>query len=343
MTILVRAAALQGYAELARACGVDPLRAMQRVRLSQFNLKDVDSLIPYVAFINLLEQTAQKSGCADFGLRLAQAQGIGVLGQLAVLFQHASNAGEALTLASRYIFVHSPAVQLEVRPVVNHSGLVDIVFSLAIPNLPRRVQILELSLGLIINGIRAVGQGAVQPRLVVFPHERQGPLRSYTQTMGCDCAFDGPCAAVRMDAAALTQPLPAHNPQLRAFAQQYLDHHFGDPAQHFGDRIRNMVRRFLSSGMGNQRDIASALSIHTRTLQRRLAAEGLCFEDMVDAIRKEQLEDLLKNTRHPPMMQMAMMLGYSDQPNLYRSCRRWYQCTPSALRKRLLDATDSMP
>ncbi|MBK9573513.1 MAG: AraC family transcriptional regulator ligand-binding domain-containing protein [Rhodoferax sp.] len=116
MTILVRAAALRGYAELARACGVVRCAPCNNVRLSQFNLKDVDSLIPYVAFINLLEQTANKSGCADFGLRLAQAQGIGVLGQLAVLFQHASNAGEALTLASRHIFVHSPAVQLGVRP-----------------------------------------------------------------------------------------------------------------------------------------------------------------------------------------------------------------------------------
>ena len=335
MTILVRAAALQGYAELARACGVDPVRAMQRVRLSQSSLMDVDSLIPYVAFINLLEQTAQQSGCGDFGLRLAQAQGIGVLGQLAVLFQHAPHLGEALTLASRYTFVHSPAVRLEVLPVADQSALVDIVFSLAIPNLPRRVQTLELSLGLIVNGMRVVAQGTVQPHLVLFPHARQGPLRSYTQTMGCACVFDGPYAAVRIEAAALTQALPAHNPQLRQFAQQYLDHHFGDPAQHFGDRIRNMVRRFLCSGMGNQRDIARVLSVHTRTLQRRLAAEGLAFEDIVDTIRREQLKLLLTDARAPAMMQIAMMLGYSDVPNLYRSCQRWYSCTPVALRERL--------
>lgn len=30
MTILVRAASLQGYEALARECGVDPIRAMQR-------------------------------------------------------------------------------------------------------------------------------------------------------------------------------------------------------------------------------------------------------------------------------------------------------------------------
>ena len=31
MTVLVRAASLQGYAELARQCGVDPLRAMRQI------------------------------------------------------------------------------------------------------------------------------------------------------------------------------------------------------------------------------------------------------------------------------------------------------------------------
>lgn len=36
------------------------------------------------------------------------------------------------------------------------------------------------------------------------------------------------------------------------------------------------------------------------------------------------------------MMQIATMLGYSDVPNLYRSCQRWYRCTPMALRERLL-------
>ena len=96
MTVLVRAASLQGYPELAQQCGVDPRAAMRRVRLSMRNLEDVDSLIPYTALINLLEQTAAESGCLDFGLRLARQQGIGVLGQLAMLFQHAQTLGDAL-------------------------------------------------------------------------------------------------------------------------------------------------------------------------------------------------------------------------------------------------------
>lgn len=335
MTVLVRAASMQGYEALARECGVDPLRAMQRVHLSAHHLADVDSLIPYASLINLLEQTAAESGCMDFGLRLAKSQGVGVLGQLAMLFQHASTLGEALQLASRYIFVHSPAVRLEVLPVTGAPLLIDLTFALNMPHLTQRAQTQELSVGLMVSGIMTVGQGLIQPLQVRLPHAQLGPNQSYQTTLGCECVFNATVTAVRLEATALQQVLPANNPQLRQYAQSYLDQQFGDPAQHFGDRIRSMVRRFLSSGMGNQVAIAQALSINPRTLQRRLAAEGLYFEDIVDSIRKVQLQEFLHQADPPPLIQIALMLGYTESSTLNRSCVRWFGCTPGALKRHI--------
>ena len=335
MTVLVRAASLQGYPELAQQCGVDPRAAMRRVRLSMRNLEDVDSQIPYTALINLLEQTAAESGCLDFGLRLARQQGIGVLGQLAMLFQHAQTLGDALQLASHYIFVHSPAVRLAVVPVAGKTQLVDLIFALDIPLLPQRAQTQELSLGLIVSGIVTVSQGLVHPLLARLPHAQMGPDSSYQSTLGCSCEFNAPVTAVRLEAASLQQALPAHNSQLKQFAQDYLDRQFGNPEQHFGARIRSMVQRFLSSGMGNQAAISQALSINPRTLQRRLAAEGLYFEDMVDEIRKHQFIELVQQAVSPPFSQIAGMLGYTETSTLNRSCMRWFGCTPSVLKRRL--------
>ncbi len=335
MTALVRAASLQGYEALARECGVDPIRAMQRVHLTPQHLADVDSLIPFTGRINLLEQSAAQSECLDFGLRLAKAQGIGMLGQLAMLILNATTLGEALQLASRYMFVHSPASQLRVVPVAESTNLIDLTFTVDMPHLTHCAQTLEMSLGHIVNGIRTATQDSVKPLQVRLPHAQLGPSSSYLATMGCDCVFDTPSAAVRLEAAALHQVLPANNPQLRRFAQDYLDQQFGDPTQHFGDRIRSMVRRFLSSGMGNQAAIAQALSINPRTLQRRLAAEGLFFEDIVDDIRKHQLVELVQQADAPPLVQIAWMLGYTEASTLSRSCTRWFGCTPGMLRTRI--------
>jgi AraC-like DNA-binding protein len=339
MTVLVRAASLQGYEALARECGVDPIRAMRRVHLTPQHLADVDSLIPFAARINLLEQTATQSNCLDFGLRLARVQGVGMLGQLAILFLNAATLADALRLASRYIFVHSPASRLTVVPVTEFPHMIDLTFTVDMPHCPQCAQTLEMSLGHMVNGILAASQGLVKPLQVRLPHAQLGPSASYLATMGCECAFNSEAAAVRLEATALTQILPANNPQLRQIAQSYLDQKVGDPSQHFGDRIRSMLRRFLSSGMGNQAAIAQVLSINTRTLQRRLAAEGLYFEDIVDDLRKHQLLELVEQTDAPNFVQIAWMLGYTESSTLSRSCKRWYGCAPGELRRRRRDAT----
>ena len=41
---------------------------------------------------------------------------------------------------------------------------------------------------------------------------------------------------------------------------------------------------------------------------------------------------LLAHPQGLSLTQVALMLGYSEQAALTRSCRRWYGCTPSALR-----------
>ena len=331
MTQLIRAASLQGYEALARSVGVDPVKAMRRVRLSRKSLADPDSLIPYLSNIILLEQTALQGACPDFGLRLAKMQGIGVLGQLSVLIQHAATLSEALSLAARYLFVHSPAVKVQVTPVTHRADLVDLVFRLDIAQLPACPQTLELSLGILVNGIEAVSQGSIAPLLAQFPHGRLGPLASYQRTLGCPCQFNAAHAAIRIETQALGRPFSGKSEQIQQFARDYLDTYFGDPSQHFADHMRSMLRRFLSTGMGNQRDIAGVLSIHPRTLQRRLAGEGENFEDLVDDIRKEQLLSLLQDATKPTLTQIAMILGYSEQSSLIRACRRWYGCTPTAL------------
>ena len=98
--------------------------------------------------------------------------------------------------------------------------------------------------------------------------------------------------------------------------------------------MRRLVRHFLSAGHAHQTDIAGALSLHPRTLQRRLAAEGATFEHLVDAVRKEQFLELIGLPTGPVMTQIAHILGYAEVSVLTRSCKRWFGATPREMRKR---------
>ena len=336
MTALVRAACLNGYEALARSIGVDVERELERVGLSTQSLANPDALIPYVARFHLLEHTAAAGNCPDFGLRLSESQGVEILGPLAILLRHADTLADAIDLATRHLFVHSPAIRFATLPVAGRSSEVDLALSFELPHLPPCGQSLELVLGLMACVIRQITQARARPLLALIPHARIGPAASYTRVLDCECRFQAPVLALRLAAAQLARPLPEHNPMLRKLAQSYVDQNFGTPDQAFVDRVRPMVRRFLGSGQATQANIAALLSIHPRTLQRRLLDEGHRFEDIVDAIRKEMLIDLLSRPATMSLSQIALMLGYSEQAALTRSCRRLFNCTPTELRESCL-------
>jgi AraC-like DNA-binding protein len=80
------------------------------------------------------------------------------------------------------------------------------------------------------------------------------------------------------------------------------------------------------------RPVASQLAMSTRTLERRLAAQGLTFNGLVDACRRERALCLLRDTELS-MEQVATELGFSGAKNFSRTFRRWYGVTPSRMRK----------
>lgn len=335
MTLLVRAASLHGYEALAKSIGVDPIAELSRVGLSAKSLSDPEGLIPYFAQFHLLEHTATAGHCPDFGLRLAKEQGLHILGPLAILLRHAATMGDALELASKYVYVHSPAIRIAAVPVAGRSTEVDLTFNIETPNLPPYAQTLELGIGVIVEVITQISQGKIRPILAMLPHARIGPKSSYAKVLGFDCHFEAPQAALRFAAEDMVRPLPEYNAMLQELASSYLNQHFGSPSELFSDQVRALVRRFLGSGQSTQADIARMLAIHPRTMQRRLLAEGHHFEGIVEGVRKDQLVRLLASSQELSLLQIALMLGYSEMATLTRSCRRWFNSTPSQLRERL--------
>lgn len=226
MSSLIRAAGLHGYEALSRSVGLNVEAELQRVGLSLAQLGDADALLPYAAMIQLLEHSAQESRCADFGLRLSRMQDLGILGPVSVVVRHSKTLGDALQLGSRYLFVQSPSLHFTVVPVQGQPENVDLSFSINMPDVPPCAQALELSLGVIAQSVRLLGQGRVRPTLAQLPHARIGPLRNYTTTFDCECRFERLLTALRIPTASLAEPLAEHNPMLQRLAQSYLDQNF---------------------------------------------------------------------------------------------------------------------
>lgn len=328
MTVLVRSATLSTFEVLAKGLGLDVPTLLGRFGIPPQALHDPDLLIPYQAFINLLEHSAALGRCPDLGLRLAQARGISMLGPVAVLLRHADTVGDALALASRYIFVHSPALKLEAQLVPGSPELVDVVFNIEHASLTARPQVISLALGIVCQGLQVLTGGRIQPQRVTLPHAPVAPPEAYRQAYRCPVAFQAPAATVRLRVSDLQVAVAQNDPHMKELALGFLEQLDSKRHALLADRVRRLVRNFLSAGHARHTEIARALSVHPRTLQRRLAAEGVTFEQLVDDVRKEQFLQLAALAAGPGMTQIAHILGYAEVSVLTRSCKRWFGSTP---------------
>ena len=77
---------------------------------------------------------------------------------------------------------------------------------------------------------------------------------------------------------------------------------------------------------------AERLAMSPRTLIRRLVAEGVTYQALLDEAKSEMACWMLKNTQLP-MSAIAERLGFVDDTNFSRSFRRWRGSTPMAYRK----------
>ncbi len=119
---------------------------------------------------------------------------------------------------------------------------------------------------------------------------------------------------------------------VRRMALDYLDAQT-PPGQSVTARVRGAIAQTLGTSAAEIAAVAGLLAVHPRTLQRRLAEEGTGFAELLDDVRRAAAHRYLTTT-DLPMTQVAGLLGLSEQSALSRSCRRWYDASPSAVRRR---------
>lgn len=331
--LMLRAAALSGYPELVTELGGDPEAFLHRFRIPMSTLSTPQGFVAYSAWMRVLEHTAKALACRDFGLQLSTRQDIGILGPLGVAVRNCESLGEAMQCASRYMFVHSPAISFSPEPM--EGGRILFVFRLLLEG--SAVQATELSIGVAARVVAVLAQKP-QPFLgVQFNHARYSPMATYWGHFETPVSFGHDVSGLVLNERDLELPIHDASRQLRELAEDYLELHHADPHTPFSARVRNVIQRSLGTGASSCVDVSSAFALHTRTLQRQLRQEGTTFERLKDDARSELARGYIAN-HALPMAQVAALLDYSEQSALTRSCKRWFGQTPRALRAEMPDA-----
>lgn len=330
MSYLVSTALFSGFHALVEELGGQGPALLSRFGLPQDIETRKDNYVPLQDAALLFEFCADSLRCPDFGLRLSQRQGLPILGPVAVLVRNAPDIQTAIQSIRQYLHLVASGISLDFR-VRPRDNSVKATFKVMEPALVGTRQVYELYMG---NGqliIQMLVGAQVYAQKMAFPHSRIAPLSVYQDFFHCPVQFEQPECAVDLSMSVLQREIHGADPETARIASAYLAERYGGQTGALVDQVLHLIDRLLPTGYCKIPVVAEQLNLHPRTLQRRLADQGVAFEALVDDKRRLLAERYLRET-NLGLTQVSGLLGYSDQSALNRSCQRWFRMRPRQIR-----------
>lgn len=328
----IRSAGLRGFRATVAELGGDAERFAAVAGLPLEALDADDLLVEDHAMAAVLEIASTELGCPDLGLRVARRQDLGMLGPLALAIQNSSTIGDALECTERYLFIHAQSLTLRAEPdPYGTPGMIALRYGTR-PGVAAPVQGTDLGLGFLHRATLALTGGPYGLRSVELPYVPPAPISVYENFFGVAVKTGAPSALLRVPSSLAARPLHGGDTNLGQLALAFLSRQGSGASGDVAPRVRTIVRQSLGTTAPHIAGAAHLLALHPRTLQRRLAAEDTGFAAIVDSVRREEAHRYLTTT-DMPMTQIAAAVGLAEQSTFTRACRRWWDATPSAVRR----------
>jgi AraC-like DNA-binding protein len=328
----VRAAALTGFADVARSLGLDPDDLLYRTGLATALDAEDDDMVDATAVADLLELAASMSGCMGFGLLMAEHRSLARLGPLSLLLEHEALPRDRIEAIVNYQGLFGDALAINATEA---DDLLMVSMELRSPRYRR--QGVELMIGAFYRALVEAAAGGWQPECVHFVHAAPENLSVHRRFFSCPVAFDSTFNGFSCAGITLAGRGRGGLPVLADHARRIVDTHHGDGSDRdLALEIRRALNLLLPLGRATLEEVGRELGLHPRALQRRLAREGKSFATLLNAMRREVAQRHLSN-RDLPIATVGAMAGF-DAPS---SFSRWFQLEYGQSPRRWRAATGS--
>jgi AraC-like DNA-binding protein len=314
-----------------QAQGLERPVLLQAAGLTEADLEDPDELVPYDSLIGVWTLFGARFPGRPMGLEYAAILPMAVFGALGYAVRHAPTARAAVQAYLRFYRLVDPFLRVElherggrVRFVFGHEPR---VFALAEP--------LEMIVGLTVRHARDMLGRHFNATQVAFPHPQRHPEAVYAAFFETEVVFEAGWTGVEFEAGLLDLPIPDADPGLGRYLVAHLEERLATrarPNPKLADRVSAEIEARLAQGEVAQADVAKALAMSPRTLQRRLDAEGASFSALLEGVRQRRAQDLLADGALS-VQEVAYLLGYSEPRAFHRSFRRWTGTSAGAWRR----------
>jgi AraC-like DNA-binding protein len=276
----------------------------------------------------LLELSARRSGCPEFGLRLAELRHLGTLGPLGLVLRDEPTLGAALELLIRHERAYNEALHMHMR---QDGELTTIEVWLEFGEPAPTWQASDLLMGALLGIVRALVGAAWMPRSVSFTHGAPEDATAYHRLCGPTVRFADRFTGLVFPTGQLDTAVVTSDASLRPYAQEFLRQVVSYGAVTATAQATEAVEFLLPLGRCSLGQVSRHLGLRPRELQRRLEEEGSSFSGVVHDERKRLAERNLLNSQFS-VTEISQMLGFAAPSAFSRWFSQHFGISPSAWR-----------
>ena len=290
--------------------------------------------VPMAQLIALFDAAVAATGRPELGLEFGRRVQPGTYSTLGYALMTCDTLADAIALVPHYrrlVFDYGysdTALSIE-------GDQVEFAWLVQPGELPYCAPLAEATLAGWYGFGRWISNAELALNAVHFAHAAPVDVAPYGAYFGCPVHFAQARNALLFSRDLLELPLSQADRSLhlamREQARAALDRVFG--AAGTGQRARQALSRLLPKAEATLEAVAAQLDMSPRTLQRRLREEGLSFKRLLDALRRELALVYLADAGLSSL-DIALLLGFSEQSSFTRACKEWTGSTPSAYRRR---------
>jgi AraC-like DNA-binding protein len=316
---------------LIRQRGFDVNAVIAEIGLRAEAFDHPDNVIPFAKLAELLHLAAARTGIPDLGVRGCISTGLAMLGTVGYLLANSATVGAALASLQSYLHLIDEGAVL----FISKEGRLTIVgYEVLEPDLPGSEQIVFGALTILANVLREICGASFALREVEIAYRAPQDASAFVAHFAAPVRFGSDRNALVFDAALLRQSIAGANTQLHEFlALQIRDNERLEVGGVAKDRNRRVMRTLLSTGCIDQDEVARAFGMNRRTFARRLQANGTTFRELLDEVRFEAAQSLLRSS-DASLEDIGNRLCYSDATAFARAFRRWSGESPAAWRRK---------
>lgn len=317
------------------AMNVDVGRVLCRSGIPEWQHCEPTDQIPLIHFIRAFEVGAHAVGDERFGVVVVERNGLEKFASFGKAVRQSLTVYDALRTSCRLATSEATTLRFWLRRTEN-----GVLFCrkqlVATPDIQSALIHLErYTMSVFVEIVRLGAGPNWRPTQAYLSGPKSAGASNWGAFEDTEIHFEAPFSAIYVPDHILCLPLSVEGNATAESANSvgsHLEEVWNE--QDLTSTLRSALRTLLKQNCATIEAVADISGISKRTMQRRLAAEGVLFREVLEQARYQEATRYLKNSDNA-IAEISDFVGYEHPQHFIRAFRRWAGVTPGRYRTSL--------